>query len=80
LFGIMPCRGVPQTTQASAFREISVPQQVQYAAKIKLQQQPSLDGLAGVKDSFSRLWNPGLSPPDGQNASNGRGFCARVRV
>ncbi len=37
LFGIMPCRGVPQTTQASAFREISAPQQVQYAAKDQLQ-------------------------------------------
>jgi hypothetical protein len=33
----MPCRGVPQTTQTSAFNEISAPQQVQYAAKDQLQ-------------------------------------------
>jgi hypothetical protein len=76
----MPCRGVPQTTQASAFREIFAPQQVQYAAKINSNNYPSLDGLAGVEDSFSRLWNAGLSPPDGQNASNGRGFCVLSRV
>jgi hypothetical protein len=40
LFGIMPCRGVPQTTQASALREIFVPQQVQYAAKINSNNYP----------------------------------------
>lgn len=50
--GIMPCRGVPQTTQASALNEISAPQQVQYAAKDQLQNFTSLDGAAGVKDSF----------------------------
>ena len=32
--GIMPCRGVPQAAQASAFKVISAPQHVQYAAKI----------------------------------------------
>ena len=50
--GIMPCRGVPQTAQASAFNEISAPQQVQYAAKDQLQNFTLLDGTAGVKDSF----------------------------
>jgi hypothetical protein len=31
--GIMPCCGVPQTTQASPFNLISAPQHAQYAAK-----------------------------------------------
>lgn len=55
--GIMPCRGMPQTTQASAFNEISAPQQVQYAAKDQLQNFTPLECAASVKDSFSQHQN-----------------------
>src|SRR5271156_3422057 len=55
--GIMPCRGMPQTTQASAFNEISAPQQVQYAAKDQLQNFTPLECARGVKDSFSQHQN-----------------------
>jgi hypothetical protein len=48
---------MPQTTQASAFNEISAPQQVQYAAKDQLQNFTPLECAGGVKDSFSQHQN-----------------------